>query len=165
MARDDIEALIGSLEEAGEAFARLIEGLSPAEFGYRASADDWSPAELAGHVSEFPETFSLQAVHLAQHPGADVHRSQDDPGRLAAIARLQGAGPAEAAALVRQTIADACARLRTIAPGGWESTGRRVVNGEVVTTRQLVEYIVLGHVRMHLAQARETIAAARSQPS
>jgi DinB superfamily len=91
------EELLESLERAGEEYAQFIEGQSPEAFHRRPGPDEWTAAELTGHVSEFPATFADQARRLASSPGAPLGRTLDDPGRLAALARLAGAGPPEAA--------------------------------------------------------------------
>ncbi len=143
------------LREHGDAFADFIASLPTEAFHRRPSEDAWSAAELAGHVSEFPETFARQAVALAASPGAPVHRFPEDPGRLAALARLAGATPSEAAERVRATIALAVSLIEPISEQGWQAEGRRVVDDSTVTTRLLIERFVVGHLQVHLAQARE----------
>lgn len=149
------ERLIVTLRERGEAFATYAGSLSDEAFHRHPAVEAWSAAELAGHVSEFPETFARQAVALAANPGAPVHRFPEDPGRLAALARLEGATPTQAADRVRTTIDLAVSLIEPISEPGWQAEGRRVVDGSTVTARQLIERFVIGHLEMHLAQARE----------
>lgn len=153
------EDLAGAVREAGEAFASFIAGLSDEAFHRRPAAEEWSAAELAGHAAEFPVTFAKQAAELAVQPGTRLGRQLDAPGRLAAIERLQGARPVEAAALVLAAAGEAATLLAGISPEGWDAEGARVVNGESITARALVETFVLGHLRLHLAQARAAAKA------
>ena len=151
---NDIEAVLLSVEQAGEDFASFVESLDAAAFTGRPGDDEWSVAELTGHVSEFPGTFSAEAARLAANPGAVVGRNLDDEGRLGALRRLEGRGPAEAAALVRESIANAVATLREVPGEAWDVQGRRLANGEPITVRGIAEMIIAAHLREHLAQAR-----------
>lgn len=150
--------LIDLVAVRGEAFATFIEGLDEASFRRRPAEAAWSAAELAGHVSEFPRTFALDAARLAANPGAGVGRNLDDEGRLAALGRIGDRSPAEAAELVREAIAAASAVLGAIPGDGWAVEGVRVVNGEVIAVSKLIETFVAGHLALHLKQAQEAVA-------
>jgi hypothetical protein len=150
----DIDALIQSVQQAGEDFAAFVESLPVEAFARRPGDDEWSVAELTGHVSEFPRTFAAEAARLAANPGAVVGRNLDDEGRLGALRRLEGRGPAEAAALVREAIAGAVATLRDVPDDAWDVRGTRLANGEPITARGIAEMILVAHLREHLAQAR-----------
>ena len=146
--------LISQIEQVGEEFARFVEGLPPEAFHRRPGPDDWTTAEVTGHVSEAPVTFATHIRRVAERPGAAVGRAPDDPGRLAAVARLGDAGPAEGAQLVRRGVREACDILRTIPAEGWQARGMHPQLGEITVT-EMAERAILGHVRGHLAQARE----------
>ena len=152
-------SLIERVRADGESFAAFIETLDEARFCRRPGVDEWSAAELAGHVCEFPLTFARQAVELAAHPGMDVHRHPDDPGRLAALERLQGAGPVDAAGRVRAAIAEAVGLLAAIPEDAWANEGVRVVNGEAMPLHRVVSMLIVGHVGMHLDQAKAAAGA------
>ena len=152
-------ALIEQIAQAAEAYARFVESLSPEAFHRRPGPDDWTAAEITGHVSEAPSTIATHAARVAETPGAAIGRPPDDPGRLAAVARLGDAGPAEGAQLVRQGIGDACATLRGISPEGWQARGMHARYGET-TVAELVRTSILEHMRSHLAQARAAAGAA-----
>ncbi len=151
--------LLDAILAAGEAYAAFVERLDAAAFHRRGGDDDWTAAEITGHVSEFPRTFAAHAARLAAKPGSPVGRSLDDEGRLAALARVGERSPAEAAALVRETVREATGTLRSIPATGWQAAGVRVFNGEPITVAGLVETVILEHLRQHLEQAR-TVAGA-----
>ena len=146
-------SLSATLRSRAEAFASFIEGLDEARFHHHPGPDEWSAAELAGHVSEFPVTFARQAAALARNPGMAVHREPTDPGRIAAIARLQGAGPRQSAAIVRGAAEEAASFIEPIEEVAWALSGVRP-DGEVVTAKLLIERYAIGHLAMHLAQAQ-----------
>lgn len=152
------EAMIAEIQQLAEAYARFIEGQSEAAFHFRPGAEEWTAAELTGHVAEFPVTFSAQALRLSTSPGVQLGRSLDDPGRLAAVARLAGAGPAAAAGEVRQGARQAVETLRQITPDGWQAQGQHPRLG-AVTVEQVVEQFIVNHLREHIGQARATVEA------
>ena len=152
------EQLIVDLEQAGEDYARFIEAQSPEAFQRRPAPEEWTAAELTGHVAEFPATFSEQARRVAESPGLQLGRSLDDPGRLAAVAKLAGAGPAEAAAMVRSGVQQAASTLRGIPAAGWEAKGQHRSLGEM-SVAEVVERFIVCHLREHLRQARATVGA------
>ena len=140
------------IRELGETIASAVETMTPAAFHARTAPDAWSAAEVAGHASEFPVTFARQALALSKSPGMMLGRQLDDPGRLAAVARLGDATPAQAAAMVRGATQESAALIEQIAPEGWDAAGTRVVNGEPFTVRQVIEMLIVGHLSGHLAQ-------------
>ena len=146
--------LIAALEQAGEEFARFVEGLPPEAFHRRPGPDDWTAAEVTGHVSEAPVTFAAHVRRVAETPGAAVGRPPEDPGRLAAVARLGDAGPAEGAQLVRQGVREAADILRGISAEGWQARGVHSRLGEL-SVAELVRQSIVEHLRGHIAQARE----------
>lgn len=146
--------LIAEIEQAGEEYARFVESLSEAQFRRRPDPNEWTTAEITGHVSEAPLTFANHARRLAAEGGGQAGRPPDDPGRLAAVARLADRGPKEGADLVREGVRGACAVLREIAEDGWSVEGSHTRMGQM-TVRGLVEASVLEHLRGHLRQAKE----------
>src|SRR5256885_1980215 len=83
--------------QAGEAYASFVEVLSEEQFRRRPAPDEWTAAEITGHVSEAPLTFANHARRLAAEGGGKAGRPPEDPGRLAAVARLANRGPKEGA--------------------------------------------------------------------
>lgn len=146
--------LIAEIEQLGEEFARFVEGLSEEQFRRRPAPEEWTAAEITGHVSEAPLTFSRHAKKLADEGGGASGREPSDPGRLAAVERLAHRGPKEGADLVREGVRDACAVLRSIPEAGWSVVSEHSRQG-TVTVRELTESSVRNHLAGHLRQARE----------
>jgi hypothetical protein len=149
-----IAELIVEIEQAGEAYARFVQGLSEEQFRRRPAPDEWTAAEITGHVSEAPVTFATQARLLVERGGGPTGRALDEPGRLAAVARLADRGPKEGAEIVRAGIREACEILRALPEAGWAVMGQHPRNGPM-SVRSMVEAFILNHVRGHLRQARE----------
>ena len=142
------------VRELGESFAAAIEAMSAEALHARSAPDAWSAAEIAGHASEFPVTFATQAVALAKTPGLRLGRNLDDPGRLAAAARLGDATPERAANVMREAAAESARLVASIPEEGWSATGVRVMNGERFSVGQVVEELIIGHMESHLRQLR-----------
>ena len=151
--------LITQIEQAGEAYARFVETLSEEQFHRRPDPNEWSAAEITGHVSEAPLTFSNHARRLAAEGGGRSGRAPEDPGRLEAVERLAGRGPKDGADLVRMGVREACAILRSIPDEGWTVASEHSRLG-TTTVRALVESSVLEHLQGHLRQAKEAAGVA-----
>jgi DinB superfamily len=146
--------VIAAVQQAGEEFAAFVETLSDEQFQRRPAPDEWSAAEITGHVSEVPVTFATHARRVAAEGGGAVGRPPDDPGRLSAVARLAGRGPQEGAQLVREGVREACEILRSIPPEGWQTKGQSPRLGEV-TMLAFIRDVAVEHVQGHLRQAQE----------
>jgi hypothetical protein len=151
--------LVDEIEQAGEAYASFVAALSEEQFRRRPAPDEWTAAEITGHVSESPLTFANHAKRLAEQGGGQSGRAPDDPGRLAAVARLADRGPKEGADLVREGIRETCAILRGIPEAGWSVISAHSRLGPT-SVRGLVESSVLEHLRGHLRQAKEAAGLA-----
>ena len=153
--RDD---LVAAVQRAGEDYAAFIESQPPESLQRRPSAEEWTAAELSGHVAEFPTVLAQQARQLIANPGALLGRDPDDASRLAAVTRLGAAGPIEAAAAVREGVHKAAELLKDLPAHAWEIKGRHRRAGEI-TVAQLVENFIVGHIHEHLNQARTAVAS------
>lgn len=151
--------LIAEIERAGEAYASFVETLAEEQFRRRPAPDEWTAAEITGHVSEAPLTFANHAKLLAEQGGGRAGREPDDPGRLAAVQRLADRGPKEGADLVREGVREACTVLRSIPEAGWNVEAQHSRMGQV-SVRGMVESSVLEHLQGHLRQAREAAGVA-----
>jgi hypothetical protein len=146
-------SLIAEIEQLGEAYASFVEALTEEQFRRRPDPDEWTAAEITGHVSEAPLTFANHAKRLADEGAGKVGRPPEDPDRLAAVTRLADRGPKEGAALVREGVRDACAVLRAIPEAGWAVEGDHSRLGKL-SVRGLVESSIRDHLQGHLEQAQ-----------
>src|SRR5688572_33403330 len=105
--------LIAQIEQAGEAYARFVETLSEEQFRRRPDPDEWTAAEITGHVSEAPLTFANHARRLAEEGGGQAGRPPDDPRRLAAVAMLDDGGPMDGGDLVCEGVRVECTMWRS----------------------------------------------------
>jgi hypothetical protein len=130
-----------------------VETLTDEQFTRRPDPNEWTAAEITGHVSEAPSTFADHAARLAREGRGPVGRPPEDPDRLSAVQRLAGRGPKDGAALVREGVREACATLRSIPEAGWDVEGDHSRLGKL-SVRGLVESSIRDHLEGHLEQAR-----------
>ncbi len=149
----ELETVAREVESVAEEFASFVAGLDETAFHRRSSADAWSAAEITGHAAEFPLLFANAAAEAGRRPGHRFGRGLDDPGRLAAVARLGNATPADGANAIRETAAAAAGIIRGIDLEATHATGTRL-NGDVVTVLWILRDLVRDHLALHLAQAR-----------
>jgi hypothetical protein len=153
--------LIAELERLGAEYARFLGGISSEALHHRPREDWLTAAELGGHAAELPVAFAEQARELAGSPGLEIGRDPHDPRRLLGPARLSKAAPAEVASAVLAGVRQAAEILRGIPPEGWQVRGRHHSLAEP-TVADVVEQLILGHLRDHLAEA-QVAATASSQ--
>lgn len=152
------DQLIAAVEQAGQEYADWVETLTDEQFRRRPAPNEWTAAEITGHVSEAPLTFARHALRLAREGGGKAGRPPSDPDRMAAVARLADRDAREGAKLVREGVAEACAVLRQIPADGWDTLGEHLRMGQL-SVRGLVEAAVLEHIQGHLRQAKEASGA------
>jgi hypothetical protein len=153
-----IEQLLDDVAAAGEEFARFVEGLPADVIHRRSGGEEWSVAEISGHVAESPLFHVTTVRRLLADPQTTFGRPREDARRLAAVPSLAGAAPAEVAAAVRRTFGEVLTVLKALTPDAWQARGR-LHNGEERTVEQTVETSIVEHVRDHLKQARAVVAA------
>jgi hypothetical protein len=153
--------LIAAIERVGDEYATWVATLTEEQFRRRPDPNEWTAAEITGHVSEAPLTFARHALRLAQEGGGKAGRPPSDPDRLAAVTRLADRGPQDGAQLVREGVAEACAILQSIPADGWTVMGEHSRMGEI-SVRGLAEASILEHLRAHLQQAKEAAGLSSS---
>lgn len=150
--------LVAAIEEAAQAFAAYVEGLTDEQFHRRPAEDEWSAAEITGHVSEAPLTFARHGQRVVAAGGGEVGRPPDDPGRLSAVVRLAGRGPQEGATLVREGAAEACAILQGFSDADFALRVHNARLGEP-TLYDFLWAVTVEHLKGHLRQAQEAASA------
>lgn len=144
-----------------DGLVRRLQTVTPEVWSRRPATDEWTAAEIVGHMIELEVHWARAAAAIAAQPGQEVGRPLEDPERLAgpeggavlglqeAIDRLQVAG---------QT---AAAIVQAIPAGSWSTTGLR--EGKAVTVGQIVENSIIGHAQTHVEQCLAALSS--RQPS
>lgn len=136
---------------ANDDVQRALENLSPGGWGKGAAQDEWSAAEIVGHMIELEPYWAKVAAAVAQRPGSVAGRPTDDPDRLGGPQTGTRLMPREAAERLTAAGNEAADMLRQIPAGDADKTGRRQ-DGSTMTVRQIVQQLLVGHAREHAAQ-------------
>ena len=123
----------------------------------RSGQDDWSAAEIVGHVVELEPYWARQAAYLAEHPGSSVGRTLEDPERLAGPNRGLSIPSKEARTRVAQAGEEAAEILRKIPDSAWTASG--TWRDEPISLAELLQRHLVDHVRDHLDQVTVALTA------
>jgi uncharacterized damage-inducible protein DinB len=145
-ASDQIFSLLTSNDE----LIGSLDWVSEEAWSRRPAADDWSAAEIVGHVIELEPYWAQQAAYLAGHPGAEIGRTLEDPVRLSGPTSGAALSAREARTRLAESGQQAADILRKLPDGAWSITG--VWRGGELTLSELIERHLISHVREHLEQ-------------
>lgn len=139
--------------------ATELTALPEASFTERRAADQWSAAEVVGHLTELIPFWAHRAVVIARQPGGSWGRSLDDPDRVGAVAAAGDVPRGEALTRLRAAAHEAAALLSSIDDAGWHATGIHSERGDTPVA-ELVKTGLIAHVESHVRQATAAAQAA-----
>lgn len=149
MAGPRIEALLGELESAQEAFLGLVRGASPAQVTASGVDGTWGPAQVIAHVTEMQPFWTGKAMSLkARYPRPLTRTIEEkaDRERVVAMASRQTAqhlvaGLERACRVTRE-------RIATLADADLDLTGPRW-DGSIISMEKALRMHVVDHMREH----------------
>ena len=136
----------------------VVAGVTPQNLRESPGDDGWSPAELLGHVSEFPRFFAADLRRFYASGAETIGRTMEHPDRNAAIAAAKGKSADELRAACDEALADLAFALEDLRDEHLRAPTRNVKYGEEPLTAFLDRY-VLGHKAAHARQLSEILAA------
>jgi uncharacterized damage-inducible protein DinB len=153
-------ALAGQFERANDEFIATIAGLSDAQWGRSCPDDGRSVAEVAHHIVDgyTIETRAFAAI-VAGQPLPPLVREEHDRANAERAARAAGCTRDEVVALARREAAAAAAFVRSLTDDQLAREGAYVGWAPPMSIAQLVERVLVGHVRGHLAGIRAAAGA------
>jgi uncharacterized damage-inducible protein DinB len=118
--------------------------------------DEWTAAEVCGHIAEMLPYWAARAKEVAATPGTGFGRGLEDAGRLA--------GPAEGGRLdrhqtverLRHATTEACTMIRTLPDEAFAIEGTSAGRGPM-TIRQMLDDLVIDHLESHVEQVRRAV--------
>src|SRR5688500_5268508 len=93
----EAERLEAMVDELAERLTQLPESA----FTQLAGPDDWTAAEVVGHMTEMMPYWATAAAAVAAEPGQSFGRALDDPDRVGAVAAANDVPRGEALARLR----------------------------------------------------------------
>jgi DinB superfamily len=140
------------LEATVDDLAQRLNALPEANFTRRLGADDWTAAEVIGHMSEMMPYWAHAADAILQQPGHPFGRALDDPDRVGAVATANGVPRAEALARMRHAAHAAATSIRAYDEAAWQTEGAHHARG-AMTVGELIAEMVVEHAESHVQQA------------
>jgi hypothetical protein len=152
------ETLATRFEEANQDVIRTVEGLTDAQWRATTEEEGWTVGVVAHHIADAHAKVAGLAEMVAR--GAPVPPLTWDMLHQANAAHARdhaGCTRADTLALLRQNGAAATRTLRGLTD---EQLGRTAtLLGGTMSAAQVVENIVIGHPRAHLASIRKALGA------
>jgi uncharacterized damage-inducible protein DinB len=140
------------LQAAVDDLATRLAALPEATFTRRPAPEEWTAAEVVGHMTEMMPYWARAALTVVRDPAQPFGRALDDPDRVGAVAAANTVPRAEALARMRSAAATAAAAIRDMDAAAWTTTGRHYARGET-TVAALIETLVVEHAEGHCRQA------------
>lgn len=142
---------------ADELIARLVQR-DEATFTHRPGPDEWSAAEVVGHMREMLPYWAGVAAAVAAAPGTRFGRALDDPARLAAVANANAIPRADALHGLRDAAHQSAMTIAALDDDAWAREGVHPQRGPQ-SVEIIIRTLVVEHAEMHLRQALDAAGA------
>ena len=136
----------------GDDLVSRLAALPEATFTQRRRTDDWTAAEVVGHMTEIMAYWTRVAAAIADEPGRTFGRDLDDPDRLGAVRSANDRPRAEALGRLRDATRAAALALAALGPRAWQTEGVHVSRGPM-TVGAVIETFLVQHAAGHSHQA------------
>ena len=140
------------LEAIVDDLATQLSALPEASFTHRSGAEEWTAAEVVGHMAEMMPYWARAAAAVAAEPGRSFGRQLDDPDRVGAVASANEVPRAEALARLRHAAHQAAASIRTHDGAALQAVGIHPRHGEM-TAAHVIQELLIEHAEAHVRQA------------
>ncbi|MBI2760395.1 MAG: DinB family protein [Chloroflexi bacterium] len=152
---DIAERQVERIEAQVDELVRVIAAASD-EAWARRHGDQWSAAEVCGHVAEMLPFWAAQAREIAADPGRRVGREEDDPRRVGGVRQGASLDRHQTVEHLRAAAAEASAIIRALPDAAWtteavsESLGR-------TTVERMVDALLIQHLEDHVQQVERGV--------
>ena len=140
------------IEAQVDELARVIAAATDEHWFRRPGPEEWTAAEVCGHVAEMLPYWAEQAELVAANGGGvPFGRVKSDPARIAAIERDRRDDPDALLDRIDQGVERVLALLDRLSPADLAQTGSHQTRGEMTVARIIDEFIV-EHLEEHAEQ-------------
>jgi uncharacterized damage-inducible protein DinB len=154
------EQLAAQFEAANNDVIAAVTGCTDAQWRQTSASEGWSVAVVAHHIAIVNRDFLWIVTRLGAGEVLSPRSSMDEVHQSnAQHARdFAAVGKPETLDALRENGATVAQAIRGLSDAQLERTAG-VFGGRELSTTQVVEWIVIGHTREHLASIRATITA------
>ena len=146
----DAERLEAMVDDLATRLAELPESA----LTHRAGPEDWTAAEVIGHMTEMMPYWARVAAAVAAEPGRTFGREPDDPDRVGAVRAVNGVPRAELLARLRSAAHEAANAIKLHDADAWAAEGVHPRYGRM-TVGALIDALLVEHAAGHVRQALE----------
>ena len=153
---EQAEALAAQFEVTNREFMEAVEHFTDEQWGTMVPGEDWSAGVVAHHIAASHEIIGGWVRALAS--GQELRPTLEEVTEInAEHARQHGDCTREETVALSQRGGEDAARLvRGLSDAQLDRGGS--FNGRPMTTRQLIERVLIGHPQRHLANIRSAIS-------
>jgi uncharacterized damage-inducible protein DinB len=144
----DAERLEATIDE----LAARLTALPEPTFTQRTEAEEWTAAEVVGHMTELLPYWARVAAAVAAEPGRSFGRALDDPDRVGAVASANEVPRGESLARLRHATHEASQTIRAFDATQWDTAGVHATSGSM-TVGEMVHQLMVDHAIAHAHQA------------
>lgn len=144
------------IEAQVDELIRMIAATTDERWTHRAAPDDWTAAEVCGHIAEMLPYWGKKATEIAANPGTTYGRDLDDPDRMGGVRSGTKLSRHEAVELVRSAAHEAARAIRSLPAAGWHAEAVHADRGSG-TVEELIETVLAAHLESHVEQVRHAL--------
>lgn len=144
------------VEAQVDELVRMIAAASEERWHHRPAAEEWSAAEICGHLVEMMPYWAATAQELAASPGMAFGRDEQDPRRIGGVTQGAGSGVHDTVEQIRAAATTACRTIRALPDDAWRREGRSVTRGPM-SVEAIIDTLLCGHLEGHVEQVRHAL--------
>jgi hypothetical protein len=144
------------IEAQVDELVRMIAATTDTHWFHRPGPEEWTAAEVCGHIAEMLPYWAKQAQVIAANPGMTYGRAMDDPDRVGGVRSGATLSRQDAVERVRAATHEAVRALRSLPAAGWHAEAIHIERG-TETVANLIEYALARHLETHVEQVRHAL--------
>jgi hypothetical protein len=153
---DIAERQVERMEAQVDELVRVIAAASAEAWTRRHGDDQWTAAEVCGHVAEMMPFWAAQAREIAAAPGKRIGREEDDPRRVGGVRQGATLDRHQTVEHLRAAAAEAAATLRTLPDSAWSAEALSESRGRL-TVEAMIDALLIQHLEEHVRQVERGV--------
>lgn len=150
------EEIIERIEAQVDELTRILAAMPEDHWTRKPAPNEWSAAEICGHVIEMMPFWAAQARAVAANPGLRFGRSEEDERRIEGIVRGARLSQYEAVEQIRAAVAAAVRDIRSLPAAAWHVQGLHLTRGPM-TVEEILTRLLAEHLESHVEQVQRSL--------
>lgn len=150
------EQIIERIEAQVDELIRILAAMPEDRWTRKPAPDEWSAAEVCGHIIEMMPFWAAQARAVAASPGLRFGRSEEDERRIEGIVRGARLSRHDAVEQIRAAAATAARAIRALPAAAWQAQGLHPTRGPM-TVAEILTRLLAEHLESHVEQVQRSL--------